>query len=63
MALMFQMLFINHWGHIVILLIWLLVIVSRLTLHAHYPSDVIGALLLAYVWWIGAELLYLLIMR
>ncbi len=63
MALMFQMLFINHWGHIVILLIWLLVIVSRLTLHAHYPSDVIGAVLLAYGWWIGAELLYLLIMR
>ena len=63
MALMIQMLFTNFWVGGAVFIVWLLVIGSRLTLRAHYPSDIIGAILLAYGWWIGAELLYLLIMR
>lgn len=63
MALMVLFLFPNFWLQLLVLGLWLLVIISRLTLHAHYPSDVVGGMLLGYCWWIGAELLYLLIMR
>lgn len=63
MVLMLQAQLVTIWWHIALFVIWLLVVCSRLILHAHYLSDVLGALLFAYSWWIGAELLYLLIMR
>lgn len=63
MVLMIRMLFNNSPIHWLTGLCWLAVVISRLTLRAHYPSDVLGAVLLAYGWFIGTELLYLLIMR
>ena len=63
MALMIGMLFPHLLIRSLVLLGWLLVIGCRLTLHAHYPSDVFGAIVLAYGWWIGGELLYILITR
>lgn len=63
MTLMIGMLFPNLLIRSLVLLGWLLVIGCRLTLHAHYPSDVLGAVVLAYGWWIGGELLYILITR
>ncbi|PMD68025.1 phosphatase PAP2 family protein [Companilactobacillus nuruki] len=44
----------------IILVIWLiLVAVSRVYLHGHFPSDVLGSILLASTWWEFSELLYL----
>lgn len=63
MALMMGLLFSSPLVHWLVFLLWLLIITSRLTLRAHYPTDVLGAILLAYGWFIGTELLYILIMR
>lgn len=44
----------------VVLIVWLiLVAVSRIYLRGHFPSDVIGSVLLAGTWWECCELLYL----
>lgn len=44
----------------IVLIIWmLLVMVSRIYLNAHFPTDTIGALLLAYLWLQAAEGLYI----
>lgn len=63
MALMITMLFASPWLHVLILVAWILVIACRLTLRAHYPADVLGAVLLADAWWIAAEYGYILLMR
>ncbi|WP_251548184.1 phosphatase PAP2 family protein [Limosilactobacillus caecicola] len=63
LALMMTMLFANPFLNGLALLLWLLVIICRLRLQAHYPADVCGAVLLAISWWIGTEWLFLLIMR
>lgn len=63
MMLMITTLFTSPWIIGGAVVAWLLVIICRLTLQAHYPADVLGAVILAVVWWIGAEFLYLLIMR
>lgn len=42
-----------------LLIIWLiLVVISRVFLRSHYPTDVLGSLLLAAGWWNFAEMLY-----
>lgn len=44
----------------VLMIIWLvIVVVSRIYLRVHYPSDVLGSLLLAFGWWDFSQLLYL----
>lgn len=44
----------------VLMIIWLVIIVlSRIYLRVHYPSDVLGSLLLAFGWWNFSQLLYL----
>lgn len=63
MALMISMLFPQSLIIGLMFIAWLLVIICRLTLRAHYPADVVGAVLLAVSWWIGGELIYTLIMR
>lgn len=50
MLLMLLQLFNGSWGWIfdlMLLVIWLLIIASRLSLKAHYPSDIVGAATLA----------------
>lgn len=43
-----------------LLWIWLFVIAtSRIYLRAHYPSDIVGSILLASSWWGFAQILYL----
>lgn len=44
----------------ILLIIWMvLVMISRVYLNAHYPTDTIGAVLLAYLWLQVAEGLYI----
>lgn len=44
----------------VLMIIWLvIVVISRIYLRVHYPSDVLGSLLLAFSWWNFSQLLYL----
>ncbi|WP_125573717.1 phosphatase PAP2 family protein [Levilactobacillus huananensis] len=44
----------------VVLILWMaLVMISRVYLNAHYPTDTIGAILLAYLWLQVAEGLYI----
>lgn len=44
----------------ILLIIWLaLVMISRVYLNAHYPTDTVGAVLLAYLWLQVAEGLYI----
>ncbi|HIW71535.1 MAG TPA: phosphatase PAP2 family protein [Candidatus Levilactobacillus faecigallinarum] len=44
----------------IILIIWMvLVMISRVYVNAHYPTDVIGSVLLAYLWLQVAEGLYI----
>ncbi|WP_143461806.1 phosphatase PAP2 family protein [Levilactobacillus enshiensis] len=48
------------WTVRVILIIWMgLVMISRVYLNAHFPTDTIGAILLAYLWLQLAEGLYI----
>ncbi len=50
MALILVQLFgkqLGPWFGIVLVALWLMVVVSRLSLKAHYPSDIIGATSLA----------------
>lgn len=43
-----------------LLIIWLIIVaISRVYLHGHFPSDVVGSVLLAGAWWECSELLYL----
>lgn len=50
----------NRFWFQVLLWIWLfLIVISRIYLRSHYPSDVIGSLLLATSWWGFSEFLYL----
>ncbi|WP_295729338.1 phosphatase PAP2 family protein [uncultured Limosilactobacillus sp.] len=63
MALMMSQLFSQPVMISLVWIAWGLVIICRLTLRAHYPADVGGAVLLAVSWWIGGDLIYLLIMR
>lgn len=63
MVLMINMVINIWWLNLLLIVIWLMVVYCRLTLRAHYPADVVGALLLAYSWLISAEWLYILIMR
>ncbi|WP_125771522.1 phosphatase PAP2 family protein [Companilactobacillus furfuricola] len=44
----------------VLMIVWLIIVViSRIYLRVHYPSDVLGSLLLAFAWWKFSQLLYL----
>ncbi|MQS75704.1 phosphatase PAP2 family protein [Companilactobacillus halodurans] len=43
-----------------VMILWLIVVsISRIYLRGHFPSDVIGSILLASTWWEFSELLYL----
>jgi len=44
----------------IVLIVWMaLVMISRVYLNAHFPTDTIGAVLLAYLWLQVAEGLYI----
>lgn len=43
---------------IVLVVVMILVMISRVYLNAHYPSDTIGAVLIGYTWLLFAENLY-----
>lgn len=63
MLLMGQMFWHSAWAILIYVLIWGLVVYCRLTLCAHYLTDVLAAVSLAYAWWIASEMIYILIMR